>query len=108
MKKIILTLSIFSIILSCSKEDTPAIEPEKPVDFYACGGAKLGSFEERAVYWKNGVPTFLSSNTGYAIALDVVNDNVHIIGNDNGVSKHWINGVDQQNLNLTNYYLMIL
>ena len=105
MKKIILAISIFTFAISCNKDDAPTIEPEKPIDFYAVGGAKQGSFDERAIYWKNGQPTFLTTGTGYAVGVEVVNNNVHILGDDNGVSKYWINGVDQLNQDILGTYM---
>lgn len=106
MKKIIFAISIFTLVLSCSKEDAPTVEQEKPINYYACGGAKLGSFSERAVFWKNGQPTFLTTGFGYANALEVLDNDIHIIGQDNGVSKYWINGVDQHYQNIISNFLI--
>ena len=99
-------MGIFCIILlSCSKDEKTNVEAVKEVNFYACGGATSPASDERAVYWKNGQPTFLSNQNGYANALEVLNDNVHIVGYENGVSKYWINGVVQSTLNAVNYNL---
>jgi hypothetical protein len=93
-------------LFSCSKDDKVIDNVEKPIDFYACGGATSGSFDERAVYWKNGQPTFLSNQFSYANAIEVLDDNVHVIGDDNGVSKYWVNGIAQQYSTMAGYSLL--
>ena len=47
MKKLVLVISILSLLLSCSKDDSFTNETEKPVDFYACGEARLSSNPQR-------------------------------------------------------------
>jgi len=105
MKNKLFIVVCCSLLLSCSKDDKVDGPTEKQIDFYACGGATSGSFDERAVYWKNGQPTFLSNQISYANALEVVNDQVHIVGDDNNVSKYWINGVEHQEPTMAGYNL---
>ena len=97
MKKIILALSIFTLVLSCSKEDTPTIEPEKPVDFYAVGGGYPVSGNARAILWKNGVPTYLTDGTyqAYAYSVCVNQGNTYVVGDENGEARYWKNGILQ-------------
>ena len=105
MKNKLFLVVLCSLLFSCSKDDKVDSPIEKPIDFYACGGATSGTFDERAVYWKNGQPTFLSNENSYANALEVVNDQVHIVGDDNNVSKYWINGVEHQEPTMAGYNL---
>ena len=97
MKKIILAISIFTLVLSCSKEDTPTVEQEKPVDFYAVGGNYPTSGSSRAILWKNGVATFLTDGTYQARAYSVYVDqgNTYVVGEENGQARYWKNGVLQ-------------
>lgn len=104
MKKTIILFSLLALF-ACSKDDSSNAQQENPVDFYACGGAKTGISDEKAVYWKNGQPTFLTTQAGYANAMDVSNGNVYIVGEDNGVAKYWKNGIDQQLTSILNYYV---
>jgi len=105
MKNKLFIVVLCCLLLSCSKDDKVEDNPEKPIDFYACGGAISGSFDERAVYWKNGQPTFLSNQSSYAYAIEVLNNDVHIVGAENYVSKYWINGVAQQHPTMAGYNL---
>ncbi|MFM9989569.1 hypothetical protein [Flavobacterium sp.] len=106
MKKILLVLTVFAILTSCSKNEVQ-ITPELPVNIYAAGrGQNSSATMRQAVVWKNGVPTYLTDGTreGYAYSVFVKNNDVHVAGhekNTNGIleGKYWKNGV-LQNLNI--------
>lgn len=106
MKKIILAISIFSVLLSCNKDDEPTIEPEKEVDFYACGGDYPNNGINKAVLWKNGEPTYLTDGTyiAYAYSIFVEQGNTHVVGYENSIGKYWKNGVAQNALTPTAKY----
>jgi hypothetical protein len=110
MKKIILVISIFSLLLSCSKDETPTIEPEKPVDFYAVGGGYAAGGNTRAILWKNGEPTYLTDgiNQAYAYSVCVDQGNTYVVGDENGEARYWKNGIAQDlGTETANYFTKI-
>ena len=108
MKKLNFFLIILTIIVffdSCAKNENPTPTPPMPVevfdnvkDVYTCGYEKQGD-HHIATYWKNSVPTNITSSPNDAELNDicVIGDDVYVCGFENfdGVytAKYWKNGV---------------
>jgi len=83
---------------ACKKNSTP---PNKTTistttDIYISGVIADANNNPTATYWKNGVPTYLSS--GYAYAIAVSNGDIYVAGayvakNGNYIATYWKNGV---------------
>ncbi|WP_026726156.1 hypothetical protein [Flavobacterium sasangense] len=100
MKKIFLAILSISILVSCSKDDAPSNQAERPVDFYAAGCDYPETGNAKAVLWKNGEPTYLTDGNynAYAYSVFVELENTHVVGFENNIGKYWKNGVDQTTL----------
>ncbi|RYZ28966.1 MAG: hypothetical protein EOP49_41005 [Sphingobacteriales bacterium] len=87
---------------SCDPKDqsSPTPTPEPLTNVYVAGYAFNSSGIARALYWKNGVPEYLSDGTQseYALAIAVSGNDVYVAGvstnaQNNRQAKYWKNGV---------------
>ena len=96
-------LLVATFFSSCTKKDdqnpTPTIEIADNVkDVYTCGYEKQGNYR-KATYWKNSVPTYITSSYNDAELNDlfVVGNDVYVCGFEKFdgvyVAKYWKNGV---------------
>ena len=109
MKKYFLSLAAFSSFLFCSctansdaTSNSNNADNPGSVDVYVAGAEypSISGEKNKAVYWKNNIPTYLTDGTRWASAdkIRVVGNDVYVLGNENNAqdrrrSKLWKNGV---------------
>jgi hypothetical protein len=89
---------LFAIIIlaftSCSDDNDTIVISEDTVDIHVVGNVQTtGSNYQKAMYWKNNIPTLLdlSGKVSTASAVVVVNNNVYISGSVDGKACYWKN-----------------
>ena len=97
--KIIVLTTILSLPTACSKDNDQAVPVPAPgtilKDIYACGNIGY-----RAVFWKNGLETYLTDGVRSARAYEIIvnGSDVYVVGKEDNaaevsIPKIWKNGV---------------
>ncbi|MCL9806454.1 hypothetical protein NAT51_13030 [Flavobacterium amniphilum] len=102
MKQILVILSAFLLLNSCSNDSDGAIGDKQRTVYVVGQGRIEPESNYRAMLWRNGEPQFLSPADcyGHASRIAVDNEDVHVVGflqYNGGVKKatYWKNGTVQ-------------